>query len=39
VLPGASVTVDGMTVRVVLPEAGSFALAIQMLQRRALFPS
>jgi hypothetical protein len=39
VLPGASVTVDGMTIRVVLPEAGSFALAIQMLQRRALFPS
>jgi hypothetical protein len=39
VLPGASVTVDGVTVRVVLPEPGSFALAIQMLQRRALFPS
>ena len=39
VLPGASVTVDGVTVRVELPEPGSFAQAIQMLQRRSLFPS
>jgi hypothetical protein len=38
-LPGASVTVDGVTVRVGLPEPGSFAQAIQMLQRRSLFPS
>ena len=39
VLPDASVTVDGVTVRVELPEPGAFALAIQMLQRRSLFPS